>query len=234
MNKFIFSITLSLITLSSHAVSEISFHENDAVELVLSQSNYNRVLVDGDEIKKASCPQEYLAIEYAKDGSAILNVLQPMPFTVFFETKSGHHFSANIQSEESLGKTVTFKPMQVLVKREKYVKPKQSQKMPTNELVLNLIQAMSRDEAIQGFTSKRNFGSYQALNNSIRFKVSKRMIGKSLEGEVVEIYNRSSLPVILQEAWFSDSNTKGLAISKPILNPGESERVYRVLEVSHA
>lgn len=232
MNQFMYMVFMSALTLTSYASSEIRFKENETIQLTLSQSNYNRVMIAGDKIKKASVPSEFMAIEYEKEGGVIFDVLYTKPFTVFFETSLGHHFAANVESEESLGKTIVLKPIQTLVKKEEQPPQEQIDK-PTDNLALTLIQALTQDVAPEGYEFKRDFGSYKPLNKSLRFKVSKRMTGEAYIGERIEVYNHTSLPVVLKEEWFSDKDTRGVSMAKPIINPHESIQVYRVVERAH-
>ncbi|HBI21913.1 MAG TPA: hypothetical protein DDY37_04925, partial [Legionella sp.] len=195
MNQFIDMVFMSALALTSYASSEIRFNENETIALTLSQSNYNRVMIAGDKIKKASCPEQFLAIEYEKEGGVIFDVLYTKPFTVFFETSNGHHFAANVESEESLGKTIMLKPIQTLAKKEDAV-PEEPIEKATDNLALTLIQALTQDAAPEGYVFKRDFGSYKPLNKSLRYKVSKRMTGEAFEGERIEVYNHTSLPVV--------------------------------------
>lgn len=233
MNQYIYMIFMSALALTSYASSEIGFKENETIKLILSQSNYNRVMIAGDKIKKASVPSEFMTIEYEKEGSVIFDVLYTKPFTVFIETNLGHRFAVNVESEEGLGKTIMLKPLQTLAKKEQQT-PEEPIEKPTDNFALTLIQALTQDAAPEGYVLKRDFGSYQPLNKSLRFKVSKRMTGEAYIGERIEVYNHTSLPVILKEEWFSDKETRGVSMAKPIINPHESVEVYRVWERAHA
>ena len=115
-----------LIATQSLALSTQLFQDNADVTAILSKSNFNRLVVRGDKITKAYYPKGFLEIQGLKqdddkraieevdvdepDGSLYVMVTHDSPFTLFITTLSGHHFSATIESEESLGKTIEFVP----------------------------------------------------------------------------------------------------------------------------
>ena len=68
----------------------------------------------------------------------------------------------------------------------------------------------------------------------MRTKLQKQYIGESYVGEVVTIYNRSSNPIKIEEAWFKNKDTKAVALSQSIIGPKSYETLFIVKEKAHA
>ena len=83
------------------------------------------------------------------------------------------------------------------------------------------------------------FASTKPLIRAIHLKQGLVLIPKEtyrkdkLAGEIIEIYNRSSKPMLLKESWFADHGVKTIALSQPLLYPNEKVFLYRVRESAH-
>lgn len=248
MHKLISILGLCLITTQSFALTSQPFQDNADVTAVLSKSNFNRLVVRGDKITKAYYPQGFLeiqglsqgdskrAIEEVEieepDGSLYVMVTHDSPFTLFITTLSGHHFSATIESEESLGKTIEFVPKNTVVTQKSLpanVAPK-SQKPPYADAIANLMTQMVRGDNPKGFESKRHFGKVIKLQNNLKLIPKRTFTGIELIGEVMELYNPAKYPTDIREDWFADKDVKAVSLSTQTLLPRQSAFVYRVLE----
>ena len=245
MRKTFFVVCLSCASLLQAETK--SFTENADLTLTLSQSNYNRLVVKDDKITKAFFPQAAMAAVNDEDGSLYVTLAANAvtPFTIFISTEAGRHFSATITGEAALGKTIEFTqfqpPKPQLAKLSPKVKAKVTSKTkpaeklttygmpPVAELMKNLLQ----NKKPQGFASAK------PLIRPIHLKQGLVLIPKEtyrkdkLAGEIIEIHNRSSKPMLLQESWFADHGVKTIALSQPLLQPKEKVFLYRVRESIH-
>lgn len=88
--------------------------ENDAsFTVVLSNTNPNKVIIDGELITRISGPAgAYDSNTTAtEDGALIFSPLTAQNFTVFLETAKGASLSINVQPKPVTGRTVRFTPL---------------------------------------------------------------------------------------------------------------------------
>ena len=210
MRKAVLVLMLFSVAFTSYAAKVQQFADNQNIEVQLSKLNYNRLFVANDVIKKAHFSKDALSIEYEADGSVFIDLLIAEPFTVFFSTEHGHHFSVTVNPIDELGQTVELIPNTPSVKAQKFEK-----KTAYEETVTKLIQAMMNNQIPAGYGGKQ-------------------YMGDAYVGEVVTIYNRSKVPVKLDEAWFKTKDTRAIALSQSILAPKNSATLYMVKERAHA
>lgn len=88
--------------------------ENDAsFTVVLSNTNPNKVIVDGELITRISGPTGAYdnTTTVTEDGALIFSPLTAQNFTVFLETAKGASLSINVQPKPVTGRTVRFTPV---------------------------------------------------------------------------------------------------------------------------
>lgn len=228
-NKMVLSFVLSCLTLSSFAGNKQAFSENEDIALELSKYNYNRIFVTNDIIENVHFIKSDMDLEYDPDGSVFINLLSTEPQTLFFRTKQGHTFSATVKASDVLGQTFELIPKSFSVKAHLV-----EHKSLYEETVTTLIQSMMNNQAPSGFGIKSPFALYKKFSPSLRTKLQKQYIGESYVGEVVTIYNRSSNPIKIEEAWFKNKDTKAVALSQSIIGPKSYETLFIVKEKAHA
>lgn len=229
MRKAVLVLMLFSVAFTSYAAKVQQFADNQNIEVQLSKLNYNRLFVANDVINKAHFSKDALSIEYEVDGSVFIDLLIAEPFTVFFSTEHGHHFSVTVNPIDELGQTVELIPNTPSVKAQKFEK-----KTAYEETVTKLIQAMMNNQIPAGYGVKSAFSMYKSFNQDLSLKVGKQYMGDAYVGEVVTIYNRSKVPVKLDEAWFKTKDTRAIALSQPIVAPKNSATLYVVKERAHA
>ena len=88
--------------------------ENDAsFTVVLSNTNPNKVVIDGELITRISGPAGAYDnnTTVTEDGAMIFSPLTAQNFTVFLETAKGASLSINVQPKPVTGRTVRFTPV---------------------------------------------------------------------------------------------------------------------------
>lgn len=229
MHKLFLGLTLLGSVLVTHAAHVQAFSDNENITVELSKLNYNRLFIPNDSIKKAHFAKDDLNIEYEADGSVFVDLLKAEPFTVFFSTKHGHHFSVTVKPIEALGQTVQLMPKTATVTAHQFEK-----KSVYEETVTRLIQSMMNQQTPPGYGIKSVSSSYRAFNKELSVQTSKQYIGKAYLGDVITVYNRSKVPVKLDESWFKSPDTKAIALSNPIVAPKQKETLFVVREKTHA
>jgi conjugal transfer pilus assembly protein TraK len=224
---FLFLILVGM-ALTSNATKVQGFSDNEDITVELSKNNYNRIFVANDTIVKTHFPENTLRVQN-DDNSVYVDLLSTEPFTVFFTTEAGHHFSLTVKPIDALGQTIQLLPKTATAKARQF-----EAKTPRDETITKVIQAMMNNQTPLGYGVKSTFSSYRPLNKELTFKISKQFVGEAYTGEVMTVYNRSNKPVSLDESWFKDSGTRAVALSQKIIAPKGTQQIYVVKEQSHA
>lgn len=232
MRKTLFAGLLALMAIQAHALTTQSFRDNTDVALSLSDSNYNRLVVRGDKITQAHFPEGSLAIKNEEDGSLYVMMSSTTPFTLFLTTESGHHFSATVSAESTLGKTIEFVPQQPAPVRQ-ITQTAAPQTPPYANEISTLMTNMIANKQQGGYDIKHHYGRVIRLQQGLVLTPKMTYAGLSLVGEVMELYNGGKQPLDIQEAWFADENVKAVSVSAATLAPRQKATVYRVLESKH-
>ena len=236
MLKELTTIGLALVALNASALTTQSFRDNTDVALALSDTNYNRLVVRGDKITQAHFPEGALGIKNEEDGSLYVMMASANPFTLFLTTESGHHFSATVTAESALGKTIEFVPQTALAA----IKPAAHALAATTDAtppfanaISALMSQMIARQHVTGFEVKNHFGRVVRLQQGLVLTPKTTYTGLELNGEIMELYNGSKLPLDIQESWFADEHVKAVSVSASTLAPKQKAMVYRISEHAH-
>lgn len=235
MHSVITALSLC-VSVSSFALTSTHFKENADLAVTLSDSNYNRLVVKGDKITNVHFPEGMMAVSNESDGGIYVMVAHPEPFTMFVTTELGRHFSLTVNTEQGLGKTVEFvadgNPAPQITSASKVMaKIPEPTFLPSN--VTELMTAMLKSNVSKDYESKKYFGRAIRLGQGMTLFPKMTYKGKTLSGEVTEIYNGSKSPIDLNESLFNGVGVKAVSLSKNTLAPHERALVYRVLEQAH-
>ncbi len=222
MNKLIYGLCLLFITSTSFALNKEYFRDNTDVAITLSSSNYNRLHVENDKIIKAYFPEDSMLIKNDEDGSLYAISQEQKQFTIFITTENGHHFSATINADDSLGKTIEFIPIVVKKPSLPVIKPKSEKS--------SLIKDMMSNHVSLSFSKKRHFGKVKRLSQGLTLIPKTTYENTYLKGEVIEVYNGSKQKIFLQENLFKTNLTKEIHIKHLILEPHQKTEMYLVSE----
>ena len=246
-NVVLMTLLMSWIQASA-ALTTQPFKENADVEIVLSNQNYNRLVVRHDKILQAHFPEGALAFELSRhkgeadweqegeaDGSMYVMAANPEPFTLFITTQSGRHFSATIKSDASLGQTVEFIPETKApqVASPALKTPKKEVITPLASPIKALMSQMISNQKPQGFDTKRHFGRVIRLQQGLMLTPKVTYNGLELSGEVLELYNGGRQALDINESWFAAEGVKAISLSQATLAPKQTARLYRVTERAH-
>lgn len=231
-------IIFALFTNAAISSTVLSVKDNSDFALTLSQTNYNRLVIRGDEIVEAVFPPNAMAIKTnAEDGSVYLMLQATNPFTLFLATKAGRHFSATINAEDSLGKTIELIPVETKAlsinanTNSVKITDKPSSKEIVPEAILAMLNHMESHKPFADVNIKHQFGKALRYSQGLTLLPKELWDGKLLQGEKIELYNGSKKTLELSQEWFAKEGTLALKLSKPTLNPGEKAFLYRVQEV---
>jgi len=93
------------------APAAIPFENDAAFNVVLSNNNPNKVVIDGEMITSISGPGGAYDQGTTESGALILSPLVGQNFTLFIQTERGSALSLNISPKPGSGKTLHFTPV---------------------------------------------------------------------------------------------------------------------------
>ena len=228
------SVVLGLmISFALHAGTVQSFRDNEDISILLSDTNYNRLVVREDKITQAHFPESAMGVKNEVDGSLYLISTQKEPFTLFLTTEHGQHFSATVNTESSLGKTIEFVPKTPFMPKKQVNTIINTPKPADAAAMETLMSQLAKKTAIKGFNIKHHYGRAIRLNQGLVLLPRLTYVGRGITGEVTEIYNGSRLSRDLDESLFMSADVKAVALSQRTLPPKQKAYVYRILGTHH-
>lgn len=238
MRKFIIGSLLALLAFESAGQTTLSVRDNSDVTLNLSQSNYNRILMQNDKILDFAFPKNAMDIQRDKgDGSVYILPSNPNPFTLFLTTEAGHHFSVTVVSEDSLGKTIELvapkmKATSNMAKIAPAITPKTT-KDPHLDAMIEIINHMEHKEQMPGMKVSHPFGHVERMGAGLTLIPKEVWSGEGVEATRLEVYNGGAKALNLLPEWFEGKDVSAMKLSQPILKRHETAILYRVREVAH-
>ena len=94
----------------------ISFDNNATIPVTLSNTNPNKIVIDGELITHIRGPQGAYDKDNTPDGALIISPLVAQDFTVFLETDNELSVSLNIHPRPGSGHTIRLTPLSVPVR----------------------------------------------------------------------------------------------------------------------
>lgn len=239
MRKIMMGTVLALCAGSAISQTSLSVKDNSDVALTLSQSNYNRLVVQHDKIIEAVFPETAMGIKRdEQDGSVyVMLTAETNPFTLFLTTELGHHFSVTVTGEQGLGKTVELVMPRIALASHATKTPVVAHPKITEDMhqaaMLEVINHMERHDLMPGMKVKHPFGQVERMGAGLSLIPKEIWAGDGIEASRFEVYNGGSKPLNLLPEWFEDKNVTAMKLSQPTLKPHETAILYRVREVDH-
>lgn len=229
MSKRVLLASLGLTFVMSVNAASVAVKDNTDVQLTLSGSNYNRLLVHHDKIVDAVFPEQAMALKSdEQDGSVYILLNRQEPFTLFLTTESGRHFSLTLSGEESLGKTIELKPERSPTPAA--LKKEVAAQKPNG--ALDLLTLMKTKQQKPGVSVGRVYGQAIRLGRLTLLPREQWKAGV-FSGETLEVYNGGNEPLTLSSSDFITQDVKAIALSQATIPPKGRAMLYRVSEVAH-
>lgn len=214
----------------AQAQTKFNVGENETIELTLSRTDFNRLFVEGDKITALRFPEGYLSVENDKDGSVYLDVKDDRAFTLFVTTQSGTHFSALIKAADTAGQTIGFMPTTPKLATLKTTpKPSVLVKTPENELVA-LVHSVEKEESKPGFLAQKPNHKPIQIKPGLSSRLVYTLGNAQKMGQKFKITNTTKKPVLFEDKWFKDKDTKALLVKERVVYPNETITVVRIEE----
>lgn len=229
-NKFFVLIAIMLATTSLNASAPIKIlaKDNENIELVISREQYNRLYIEGDKIRSMRYPKNRLSALEEKDGSWYLDLLDDRPFTLFFITQKGRHFSATVKNKDTLGQTIAV----LFLDSQKHLATRQprviSEKQRYEKNIKEMIALADKEQSKKGYITRHSASPSYRFHKNLKARHLYSVSKGNLKAEKYSLSNKGNTPILLKEEWLKDANTKALMHKKKIIYPNETITLVRV------
>jgi conjugal transfer pilus assembly protein TraK len=224
---FLMGFFAASITTAGSVPSVIAFEEGEQFNLTLSNTNFNRIFVEGEKIVKLSYTEHAFVVDKSEmndpvssEGSIYLKPNLDIPVTLFLTTDKGHHFSLTVSSNEAVGKTLKMvtKPQSKLHFAKQDVSD-----LTVNETVLSAMKAGKTPHDFRVImTQPKPF----YIKKDIKVVLKKQFEGESSTGYVYQLENTSKQELALNTALFSHPKALSLSLSEERLAPKQVAYLY--------
>ena len=205
-----------------------SIGNNQMANVILSNTNFNRVLVKGDKIVSIVCPQGACEAEHSpkdKSGSFILRVASPVPFTAFMATQSGRHFSLQVTPRAEDGVTLQVNPV-----GSAPIAPHWEKTSSFRAMIAKMSTAMLNAQSISGFSYQAvsTENAEPALNGIVSMQLRGLWQGNKVVGVKYLVTNKTDKSLTLPSSAYYRAGVLSIAQSAQTLLPKESGYVYEL------
>lgn len=206
----------------------VKFEEGEQMHVSLSSMNFNRIVVEGEDIVKVSFPEGSFIIEKTTeeeefiDGSVSLKPVAHIPLTVFLTTNRNHHFSITVKPDESEGSTLKF--VAKGLRGYEYAKAKEQNHYEVDEV----LGAMMEGKKPEGYKEVRVTPSTFQFQKHLKMTLVKQYQGLGQSGYVYRVENRSKEPIELNALLFENAKLVSMDVSNSTLAPNQSGYFYGI------
>jgi len=220
-------VVLSLfMTTICHAQQKVPAQDGMEVSVTVSRQVLNRIAVENDRIMNV----KGISGQFELDKDADLGQVFLKPIKVdehelihlFLVTEKGYTYPLSLTVKEGVAQSILLMPLE-----DKIAQWEQSSSYET--LLKIFASNMVNQNDLEGFSESPKNKAHLPKIKDLKVTHLKSYKGHSLQGEVLEISNKSKEILFLTEEDFYQSGTRAVAIINPELLPGAKTYVYRVL-----
>lgn len=225
----------ALITPGNHAMlnalgiknsaQTISFADNEQISVVLSSSDINRLVVQGDKIQNINAPLSLYNAKNDAGGAAYITLLSTLPFTMYLTTVGGHNFSLFVNPRPIVGKSVIFQPTSTFAVTKPWEENSNYQKILVT-LVKNMVNHQTPDGYLYREAGKVKSSDFCSIAN---LKPLAFYSSSQLTGIIFELKNKKKKPITLHPADFYRPGVRAVALSQQVVNPAATVFLYEVI-----
>lgn len=128
----------------------IPFENNASVPVTMSDTNPNKIVIDGEYITSISGPSGAYDKQTTSDGALIISPLVGQNFTVFLQTDKDAAVTLNVHPQPGTGRTIRLTPLTLPVRRNPEAKAWEEGQSYEKTLV-DISRAVSRGDAPENF-----------------------------------------------------------------------------------
>jgi len=208
-----------------NSAQTIPFADNEQISVVLSSSDINRLVVQGDKIQNINAPLGLYNAKNDTSGAVYITLLSTLPFTIYFTTVGSHNFSLFVNPRPIVGKSVILQPTSVSAVTAHWEENSSYQKILV-KLITTMINHQTADGYLYSNAVKAKSGDFYGIAD---MKPLAFYIGSHLTGVVFAIQNKTKNPITLRPAYFYKSDVRAIALSQQFINPAATAFLYEVV-----
>ncbi|PAV10523.1 hypothetical protein CBG25_01780 [Arsenophonus sp. ENCA] len=233
MNKLLFCLSFILISTSGWAET-LTVTPHSVVRLMVSNREPNVIAVMNDRIVEANSAAGKLADKKATDsGALIFTTEESAPFSLYIETENGFGFTVNaIPAKKYQGINVSV--MNADAKAEEVAEDWEKTSDSYSQFITRTFMAAMNNNIPTGFVKngRVNVNWQDAALNNFRFRDSVSFQGKNIRLLQVNIENRTTQPIQLNERVFWIPQTMAIAFNPTVntLRPHEQVTLFLLIK----
>ena len=195
--------------------------ENDATfNVTLSNTNPNKIIIDGELVTSLSGPQGAYDQSTTPEGALLLSPLVGQNFTVFLQTAGGTSVSLNVQPKPGSGRTLRFAPLSMPARNNDEAKAWEEGQSYEKTLV-TLSRAVVRGDVPDDYTELpvSRMPAYTP-GIAVRLTPERQFIGSHLRVVRFRMTNPGYVTVSLRERDFWRKGVRAVMLSQNELYAG--------------
>lgn len=236
MKRLSLCLSLAMLANASFGAQVKTVKNFDDIEVTASITEPNNILLDDDRIQQIKAPGNTLSDSCnGKENCSLIDpstgsltflpsaLYHTRPFTINLVTEKGYFYNVRVKPKPVASQTILLKA---------YKKPVIRNRAPQNssyeKMMVNFTRALVNGHLPEGFTQTLPGKPviYRAKNTELKLLLT--VIGNNLCGQIFELTNKTSRPLLVRESSFNWPETKSIAVDKTTLAPFEKTRVYRI------
>lgn len=205
---------------AASAPAGIPFENDASFTVTLSNTNPNKVIIDGELITSISGPAGAYDQSNTQDGALLLSPLVGQNFTVFLQTASGAAVSLNVQPKPGTGRTLRFTPVSPPTRHNDDAKAWEEGQSYEKTLV-SLSRAVLRGEVPDDFSEYPvSRMTRYAPTLAVQLTPERQFVGSHLRVVRFRLKNPGYVTVSLRERDFWQKGVRGVMLSARQLYAG--------------
>ena len=226
------ALCLALATGPAWGVQHIRLDGQGTPAARVAASEPSILAIEGGRIRKVWTAADKASIRPDEEGGQV--VIQPMgrgktqPFTVFVKDDQGQVHTVVLTPAQIPGETVILIPPRQRTARARRRAMDWEASQPYERTLTELIRHMVLGQAPEGYEVVATHRAVP-LWEETETRLVARYLGGFLSGEVYRLTNASGREMRLAEDEFYRAGVRAVAITRPVLAPGEATEVYLVL-----
>jgi type-F conjugative transfer system secretin TraK len=232
MRKYVaLSLGIELLGTSCFALQTYPLVDQQSTQLIISQTEQNRIAVAGDRIQQVFGAEGTFDVQSDEEGGQIFLRLSPgssfvesqssslKPMTITMITESGLTQDLKLISKPVESQSILFKPHAFPLEDHKH-NPSQLQ------LITELMKELVREGSLKGYIKSPLTQPDRILSKDLKLELLALYKGEEFEGRIYTLKNQGSCEILLQEQNLALKKDVALHLSKDTLTPQEKTKLY--------
>jgi len=208
-----------------NSAQNISFSDNEQISVILSNTDINRLAIQGDKIQNINAPLGLYTAKNDISGAVYVTLNGTLPFTMYLTTVGGHTVSLFINPRPIVGKVIILQPTSTLTTATHWEKDSNYQKILVT-VIANMINHQTPDGYVFSAVSNPKTTDFYGIANLRPVAI---YTGSNLTGLVFEVKNKTRGFITLRPAYFYKTGVRAVALSVQTIDPYGIAFLYEVI-----